>query len=263
MIRSFRAELARLIRRRVLITTIVVVLASSVGGAAIELGGAKPASEMSPNSMTPTLETFAGAGGGTEVFRAVAAFSGTLVFALFVGLFSLEFSRGTYRTMLFRQPKRTSLLIGRLGALLAFAAAALACGEVATWLAARFVASGYDVSTDAWTGADALGAAVTDYASVLAWVTGYAVLAMLIAVLLRSVPLALAVGIAWAGPAEHLIGDAWDPGRRFFPGLLLETLGQGGTSEVSMARALLTVAAYVVVAAAVAGTVFARRDVTA
>jgi ABC-2 type transport system permease protein len=86
---------------------------------------------------------------------------------------------------------------------------------------------------------------------------------MLIAVLLRSVPLALAVGIAWAGPAEHLIGDAWDPGRRFFPGLLLETLGQGGTSEVGMTRALLTVAAYVVVAAAVAGTVFARRDVTA
>jgi hypothetical protein len=37
----------------------------------------------------------------------------------------------------------------------------------------------------------------------------------------------------------------------------------GGTPEVSAARAFATVAAYVIVAAVVAGTVFARRDVTA
>jgi hypothetical protein len=98
---------------------------------------------------------------------------------------------------------------------------------------------------------------------VLFWVTGYALLGMTVAVLLRSVPVALAVGIAWAGPFEHLLEDAWGPAQRVFPGLLLEAFVAGGTSDVSAGRALMTVAFYVVAAAAVAATVFARRDVTA
>jgi hypothetical protein len=36
----------------------------------------------------------------------------------------------------------------------------------------------------------------------------------------------------------------------------------GGTSEVSALRAFLTVAVYVTVAAALAGTIFTRRDLT-
>jgi ABC-2 type transport system permease protein len=42
----------------------------------------------------------------------------------------------------------------------------------------------------------AAGAADTD----AFWITGYALLGTTVAVLLRSVPVALAVGIAWAGP---------------------------------------------------------------
>jgi hypothetical protein len=42
----------------------------------------------------------------------------------------------------------------------------------------------------------------------LFWITGYALLGMTVAVLVRSVPLALGIGIAWAGPVEHIIQDA-------------------------------------------------------
>jgi ABC-2 type transport system permease protein len=132
----------------------------------------------------------------------------------------------------------------------AFAAAVLAAAEVLT-----------DVETADWASVDALGQGVADYGAVLFWVSGYALLGTALAVLVRSVPIALAIGIAWAGPFEHLLQDAWDPAGRFFPGLLLEAFVAGGTSEVSATRALLTV--YVTAAAAVAGTVFARRDVTA
>jgi ABC-2 type transport system permease protein len=77
------------------------------------------------------------------------------------------------------------------------------------------------------------------------------------------VPVALAIGIAWAGPFEHRLQDAWGPAQRFFHGLLLEAFVAGGTLEVSAARAFVTVAAYVVVACAVVATVVSRRDVTA
>src|ERR671923_2416953 len=110
-----------------------------------------------------------------------------------------------------------------------------------------------DVATGRWISADALGHAVADYGSVLFWVGGYALLGTMLAVLVRSVPVALAIGIAWAGPFEHLLQDAWDPAQRFFPGLLLEAFVAGGTTQVSVTRAFVTVAAYVAVAAAVAG----------
>jgi ABC-2 type transport system permease protein len=61
----------------------------------------------------------------------------------------------------------------------------------------------------------------------------------------------------------RVLQDAWSPADRLFPGLLLEDFVAGGTSEVSASRALLTVAAYVVIAAAIAATTFARRDLTA
>jgi ABC-2 type transport system permease protein len=82
----------------------------------------------------------------------------------------------------------------------------------------------------------------------------------------RSVPVALAIGIAWAGPFEHLLQDAWDPANRLFPGLLLEAFVAGGTTDVSASRAsraLLTVTVYLTIAATIAATTFARRGITA
>ena len=201
--------------------------------------------------------------GRTEVFTTAVSFAGTFLFVVFVGAVAVEFSRGTFRTMLLHQPRRLRLLAGKIAGLLVFAAAVLAAAEVLTWLAAGLIAPSQDVATGTWVSADALGQGLADYGAVLFWVTGYALLGMTVAVLVRSVPVALAIGIAWAGPFEHLLQDAWEPAQRFFPGLLLEAFVAGGTSDVSATRAFVTVAVYAVVAAAIAGTSFARRDITA
>jgi ABC-2 type transport system permease protein len=262
MIRTFRAEFVKLLRRRVLLITAAVTLLTAVGGSAIVLAAAKPAAQA--GGVRPvTLEQLGRAGGGTDVFRIVTSFAGTFLFVVFIAVFAVEFSRGTIRTMLLRQPRRVPMLAGKLAALLTFAAVTLAAGEVVTWITARMLAPSNDVATGAWTSAHALGAAVTDYGAVLLWVTGYAVLGTMVAVLLRSVPVALGVGIAWAGPVEHLLQDAWSPASRLFPGLLLEAFVAGGNANVSAGRALATLTVYVMVAAALAATVFARRDVIA
>jgi ABC-2 type transport system permease protein len=149
-----------------------------------------------------------------------------------------------------------------MAAFLTVAAGILAAAEAATWVAARLQASGQGISTSAWTGTAALGAAVSDYGIVLVWVIGYAVLAMAVAMVVRSLAVALAVGILWAGPLEHLTQNAWTSAPKFFPGLLLEAIGQRGTPRVGMTQALVTAAAYTVVAAIVSVVVFTRRDVT-
>jgi ABC-type transport system involved in multi-copper enzyme maturation permease subunit len=262
MIAAIRAELVKVLRRRVLVITAITTIVFAVGSAAVVLAAADPAGER-PSGRGVTVESLSGAGGGTEVFTTAVSFAGTFLFVLFVGVVAVEFSRGTFRTMLMHQPRRLRLLAGKTTALLAFAAAVLAVTEVLTWTAARLLAPTQDVATGQWLSLDSLGQAVADYGSVVFWVSGYALLGTMLAVLVRSVPAALAIGIAWAGPFEHLLQDAWGPAGRYFPGLLLEAFVAGGTSEVSAGRAFLTVAAYVAVAAAVAGTVFSRRDVTA
>jgi hypothetical protein len=234
----------------------------AVGSAAIVLASAEPAGTRQ-SGRGVTVASLSGAGGGTEVFTTATSFAGTFLFVVFVGVVAVEFSRGTFRTMLLYQPRRIRLLAGKMAGLLGFAAAVLAAAEVLTWVAARLIAPSQDVATGEWLSADALGHGLADYGSVLFWVSGYALLGMTLAVLVRSVPVALAIGIAWAGPFEHLLQDAWEPAQRFFPGLLLEAFVAGGTSSVSATRALVTVAAYMTVAAVVAGTVFARRDATA
>jgi ABC-type transport system involved in multi-copper enzyme maturation permease subunit len=261
MIAAMRAELVKVFRRRVLLITALTTAAFSVGSATIVLAAAEPAGQPA-SGRGVTVASLSNAGGGTEIFTTAVSFAGTFLFVVFVGVVAVEFSRGTFRTMLMYQPRRLRLLAGKTAALLAFAAAILAAAEVLTWVAARLLAPSQDIATGKWLSVDALGQAVADYGSVLFWVTGYALLGTTLAVLVRSVPVALAIGIAWAGPFEHLLQDAWGPAARFFPGLLLEAFVAGGTSEVSATRAFVTVAAYVAVAAAVAGAVFARRDVT-
>jgi ABC-type transport system involved in multi-copper enzyme maturation permease subunit len=262
MTRSYRAELVKLLRPKVLLITAAIALVFGVGGAAIVLASAKPATQSVPGRGL-SLEQLGAAGGGTEIFRTAASFAGTFLFVVFVGATAIEFSRGTIRTMLLRQPRRVRLLTGKLAATLSFAAAALAATEIVTWIAARAIAPGKNVATSAWTSLHALGAAFTDFGAVMLWITGYALLGTTVAVLLRSVPVALAVGIAWAGPFEHLVQNAWAPAVRVFPGLLLEAFIAGGTPDITTTRALATVSVYAAVAALVAFVVFSRRDVTA
>ncbi len=147
--------------------------------------------------------------------------------------------------------------------MLAFAAVLLAGVEVVMGVTARLLAPGDDVSTDAWTSLDGVGAALADYGTALVWVAGYAVLALFLAVLLRSVPLALGVGIAWAMPFEHITGGAWTTGQHVFPGTLLEALGQGGTPEVSAGQALISSLGFATLFLAVAATTFSRRAAAA
>jgi hypothetical protein len=118
-----------------------------------------------------------------------------------------------------------------------------------------------DVSTSDWFSLDALREAVEDYGNALFGVTAWGCFGMTIGVLVRSTPLALGFGVAWTGPFEHLTQRTWDAASGWYPGLLLERLAVGGTSEVSYDRALTFLAAYAALAAAAAMVSFSRRDV--
>ncbi|CAN5545522.1 hypothetical protein BH20ACT2_BH20ACT2_05590 [soil metagenome] len=264
MIATFQSELIKVWQRRTVLTAVVVAVVFAASSAALVLvsaeSGAVGAAGRGGGGVT--VESLSGAGGGTEVFASAMAFAGFFVLVLFTGAMAAEFGRGSFRTMLLAQPSRLRLLAGKLGALLASAAVVLALVEVVTWVTARLLAPSQDIATGDWASFAGLGAGIADYGSSLFWVTGYALLGTALAMVVRSVTVAMAIGLAWFGPFEHILADGWDLASQLFPGLLLEQVIAGGSPDVSATQAFTTVLAYAAVAAVIAGTSFARRDVT-
>lgn len=260
MIRSFKAELLKLRRRPVAVVATAGALAFAViASTAVFLSATQTAG---PRGRGATIESLSRAGGATEAFALGASFVGLLVLVLFIANVAGELSQGTIRTLLMRQPRRLALLAGKMAALLAFVAGVLMLAEVLTVAASAAIAPSQDVATGSWYGLDGLADAASDYASALLGVCAWALLGMAIAVFVRSIPVALGIGIVWAGPFEHIVQDSWTSADRWFPGLLLESLSAGGTDDVAFGRALALVAVYVAVAVGAAAVMFARRDVT-
>ncbi|GAA1814314.1 hypothetical protein GCM10009682_39180 [Luedemannella flava] len=259
MRRAFRAELIKLARPRLLTLAAVAAILFAVGSAAAGILNAQPASAHADG---PVLDGFARADGGSLAFTMAASFAGAFLLAVFAGAVGVEFSRGTLRTLLLRQPDRHRLLAGKLGAVLAFAAVAVAVSLAASVAASVAFAGSRGLDVGVWfTGAGLRGMA-RDYGLVMLAVTGWALLGAAIGVLVPSLPVALAVGVGWAGPVEQVFGEAWGPATRWFPGLLLESLLDPDPGSPGSTRALVTLGCYCVVAVTAAVVVLRRRDVT-
>jgi hypothetical protein len=210
-----------------------------------------------------TVSALAGTGGGTEAFAVGASFVGFFVFVTFIALIATEFSAGTFRALLLREPRRLRVVVGKLAGILIVAAAMVAFAELCTFVASVLAAPTKSISTTQWFSLDSAGDALRDYGTVMGGVTGWAIFGTLLAVIFRSAPLALGVGFAWAGPFENIVSRSWTSGYRIFPGQVLASLIQGGTTELGIGRAVLTAVLYTGVAAAGALLLVFRRDVTA
>jgi ABC-type transport system involved in multi-copper enzyme maturation permease subunit len=260
--RIIRAELTRLVTRRTVVITMIGSAVFAVVAALAVLASAGDNVVRSRQGGT-TLEALTGPGGGTEAFAVGASFAGFLVFVTFIALVATEFSSGTFRSLLLREPHRLRVIVGKLAGLLVVAAAAVALFEACTFVLSLVIAPSQDISTRGWLSWNGLGAALTDYVNVLVGVVGWAIFGTTLAVIFRSAPLALGVGFAWAGPFENIVVDSWQAGFKVFPGQVLGSMIRGGTVELGMGRAVVTAMAYTAIAAAVSLMLVSRRDVTA
>jgi ABC-type transport system involved in multi-copper enzyme maturation permease subunit len=262
MTRIIHAELLRLLRRR----TIVIAVAGSVLFAVVAtltVFSSAQASGVPSRRGGATLAALAGDGGGTEAFAVGASFVGFFVFVTFIALLAGEFSGGTFRALLLRDPHRVRVIIGKLAGILVVAAAVVALVEACSFVLSLIIAPSKDIATTDWFSLRSLADAGRDYATVFAGVAGWAVFGTALAVVFRSAPLALGVGFAWAGPFENIVVDSWEAGYRYFPGQVLASLIRGGTAELGMDRAVLTAVLYTGIAAASSLILLSRRDVTA
>jgi ABC-type transport system involved in multi-copper enzyme maturation permease subunit len=209
-----------------------------------------------------TVGQLAQAGGLTLGFGNAAALIGVVMLVLFATSTTAEYGQGTVRTMLIRQPRRARLLVGKLAALLACVAGALLVTEIISMIAAVVLARTRDIPTTQWFTTAGLGNAAGDYANALFAAATFGIFGTALGVLLRSTPLALAIGLAWLLPLENIMSNSWSDTGRWLPGLLSRVIGAGGTTLVSYERAVTLTAIYAAIALTAASVSFVRRDVT-
>jgi len=186
---------------------------------------------------------------------------GIVALALFAGATASEYSQGTLRNLLVRQPGRIRLLAGKFLALALFVLVGIILAFVAAIVIAYAVGPGKGVHTSAWTSGTGLGDTFQAILHVYLAAIGYGVLGTALAVILRSPAVAITIGVAYSLPGDAIINALWSNGDRWLPGQLLSAVAHGGTSDSGYARSLLWVLLYAVIAGAGTLFLFQRRDV--
>lgn len=185
---------------------------------------------------------------------------GIVALCLFAGAVATEYSQGTLRNLLLRQPRRVQLLSGKFLALALFIGLAVLLAIAVATGVAFAVAPGKGISTSAWTSSTGLNDLFQSVVHVFLACVGYGVLGTSLAIVLRSPAVAIALGVAYVLPGEAIINALWSNGDRWLPGQLLSALAHGGTSSASYAHALVTLSVYAVIIAAGTLVLFQRRD---
>jgi ABC-type transport system involved in multi-copper enzyme maturation permease subunit len=261
LLNAFRSEWLLLNRTRLWLVLGAITTLYTVVATTLVVTTAEPRAQQSEDGLA--LEALAGAGGATLAVIFSIAFAFLLVFVIFAASTGNEFTRGTLRTALTFQPHRVSLITGKLAARLLVAAIVMAGALVIGAITAAIVAPAQDIATNDWFGLSALADAAEDYLRAIAYVAGFAVIGTTIAVLLRSTPIALGVGLLWFGPIENVIGEGQDWAERWFPGMVISSIVRPDTPDaVATPTALATLAAYTAICATVTAIVMSRRDAT-
>ena len=150
MNRIIKAELQRLVRRRTVIISIAGSLVFAVVATLTVFSSAKSTGIANSRQGGTTLAKLAESGGATQAFAVGASFAGFLVFVTFIAVVAAEFSGGTFRALLLRDPHRLRMIVGKVVGLLIVAAGVALLTEVFSVGMSLLLAPTQDVSTSAW-----------------------------------------------------------------------------------------------------------------
>lgn len=201
------------------------------------------------------------AGGSVFGFASVGGLLGIIALCVFAAQTAQEYTYGTLRNLLVRQPGRVRLLLGKLIAMKIFALILVLIAAVVSVGISVALAGRAKVTTDLWFTSAGFQAIGETLINVTISVVYFGIVGMVLGLLLRSPISAISIGVLWLLIIENLIGAVKPVTLEWMPGSQLSTIAQGGTPEISYSHALLLGTLYVFIGAIVATVLFSRRDV--
>jgi ABC-type transport system involved in multi-copper enzyme maturation permease subunit len=211
----------------------------------------------------PSLAELAQPNGLIHGVNRAAVLLGVVAFGIAATQIASEYSLGTLRQLLVRQPRRAILLAGKFLAVLVFMLGAVVFASLVATVAAFVMAHARHVPTGAWTSGAGIADLTRAMGDLLLATVGFTVFGLVVGLLFRSSVIAIIVGFAYLLPFEAVVTRIVPGTADWLPGQLLQAIATGGQETAGFAHSLILSATYVVVAGVVATLVFVRKDVTA
>jgi ABC-2 type transport system permease protein len=262
MIRVIRSEWTKLRRPGMLVGGLASMVLVAVLGAVLGVATAGSGSSNGPRAGDAiSLAALHSAHGLSKALGQSTTLLGVVALCLCAAAMAGEFSSGTIRNLLVREPRRLRLLAGMTLGVLAFVAAITLFALVMATLVAVAIALTKGVDTGVWFGSAGLTSTGRTTLDLLASTLGFGLLGAFLGIVLRSPVAAIGAGVAYALPVEAILSTTVNGIDRFLPGQLLQVLADGGDHAISYGAAGFTLLLYGALAAVVAGVLFTRRDV--
>jgi|HubBroStandDraft_6_1064221.scaffolds.fasta_scaffold54719_3 ABC-2 type transport system permease protein len=254
---AFASEWTKLRRRTLFLSTFLGL------AAAASLFVVLMFSQASPNGGIVTLHQLAQPNGLVIGVARAAMLLGVVAFGIAASQVASEYSLGTLRQLLVRQPRRAVLLAGKMLGVITFLVLALCFAAVVALIVAVVAAHSRGVPTSAWFTGTGLRDLFRELGDLALATVGYSVLGMALGQFVRSAVFAVIVGFAWLIAVENIITRIVPSTQQWLPGASILAVASGGAEGVGYAHGLILGAVYLAVAIAAAMTVFLRSDVTA
>ena len=214
-----------------------------------------------------TREALSLASGGVQGFGSVGGFLGIIALCVFAAQTAQEYTYGTLRNILVRQPGRLRVLAGKFVAMGFFALVMIILSAIISVTASVILAPRAQVSTELWFGVDGRQALLTTFINIIISVIGFGTIGMVLGLLLRSPISAISFGVLWLLIVENLLIAVKNSLEDWMPGAQLAAIASGGAPSgmatgIEYSHALTVGGLYVAVGAVVASILFVRRDVS-
>jgi ABC-2 type transport system permease protein len=257
---AFTSEWIKLKRRTLLLSTFLgLALAASLF--VILLFTQAPAH--GDGGGLPSLQQLAKPNGLIVGVTRATMLLGIVAFGIAATQAASEYSLGTLRQLLVRQPRRITLLAGKMLAVVSFLLLAFLFAAVVAFAVAIVAAHGRHVSTSAWFTGTGFGDLFRALGDIALAVVGYTVLGLAVGLWVRSAVFAVIAGLAWIIAIENIVVRIVPGTAHWLPGTSLATVASGGGEGISYGHGLVVAAVYLAAAVIAAAVVFRRSDVTA
>ncbi len=262
MFRVMKAELVKLRRPSLSLSTLAAVLfITGLSTSLLFLLVDSPEGN-GREGIRITRETLQLPTGLSLSFSNAAGLLGIVALCIFAAQTAQEYTYGTLRNLLVRQPSRMKILIGKLIAMKLFALVVVVSAGLLTFALSYLFAGMKDVSTQAWGEPDARSALLRTFINVIVATIGYGIFGMILGLLFRSPISAISIGVIWNLIIEGLLSVFVDGLTKYFPGQLLSIVAQGGSEDISYQYALFTSYGFLFGGMLIVAILFKRRDVS-
>ena len=262
MLRSFYAESRKLRRPTLALSTLLTVAAFSVLFTSIvflRLKSGEPNTKMgeiiTANELSQSLGLVYG-------FKLVAFFLGITALCIFASQTAQEYTFGTLRNLLVRQPVRIKILVGKFLAMSLFAAIMVAFTAILTIATSFALAERGGVKTAQWMSSDAIQLLGETYGNVLLSTICFGALGMILGLLFRSPITAISIGVLWSLILESILAAAIRSTLKWLPAQNMGNIAEGGSPTLSYTHSIILSLGFLGVGLAIVSLLFKRRDVS-